>query len=149
MDVIYLNPNRQGPKAYLDWGDPCHAYVPDTPLYRDKIYMELTLQHFECLHHIRYLYQFLTFDNYDLFLDYCYLDLSLAPKMRAVEYFYEVTFDSFETYKFLALALERKKRYEEAITACEQAISLGYYNDDTKGKMQGRIQRLQKKINKN
>jgi tetratricopeptide (TPR) repeat protein len=45
----------------------------------------------------------------------------------------------------LVIDFEKKGRFQEAISLCEKAISLGF-RDCTKGGFQGRIDRLRKKI---
>ena len=52
------------------------------------------------------------------------------------------------SFKYLALAYEKKEMYREAIEACKSAIS-NDIGDDTKSGFEGRIIRLNKKMNKN
>lgn len=51
-----------------------------------------------------------------------------------------------DAFKYLAMLYERQGRYKEAISICDEAISVGATYDNTKSGMEGRRNRLQKKI---
>ena len=48
----------------------------------------------------------------------------------------------------MAIILERSKRYEDLVHLCELAIENGLNEDGTKGKMEGRLLKAKKKMNK-
>lgn len=49
-------------------------------------------------------------------------------------------------YKKMILAYEKLQDYKTAIALCEEAISKGYTNDDTKGGYKERIEKLKNKL---
>lgn len=52
-------------------------------------------------------------------------------------------YPAFET---LVKTYEKQGRFSDAIQVCKKAIDLGFSDDGTKGGMQGRIERLEKKM---
>jgi Tetratricopeptide repeat. len=51
-----------------------------------------------------------------------------------------------DAFKYLAMLYEKQGRYEEAIAICDEAIATGATYDGTKNGMNGRKNKLQKKI---
>ena len=58
----------------------------------------------------------------------------------------EMTFVTAEPFKRFAIVCEKKGNLPQAIWACKQAISLNLTDDGTKGGMQGRLDKLMKKV---
>ena len=54
----------------------------------------------------------------------------------------------FPSFKTLAIIYEKEKDYDNAIKICQLAIDEGQGNDRTKGGMNGRIEKLKKKQEK-
>lgn len=58
----------------------------------------------------------------------------------------DAIFVTAEPFKRFAIICEKKGNIPQAIWACKQAISLNLTNDGTKGGMQGRLDKLLKKV---
>ena len=58
----------------------------------------------------------------------------------------ETAFVTAEPFKRFAIVCEKKGNLPQAIWACKQAISLNLTDDGTKGGMQGRLDKLMKKV---
>lgn len=52
-------------------------------------------------------------------------------------------------FKTLSIYYQKQNRFDDAIRICEKAIECGCIDDGTKSGMYGRLERLQKKLNKN
>ena len=48
----------------------------------------------------------------------------------------------YSSYKRLAIIYEKRKEYMNAIDVCVRAIRAGFVDDDTSGKMYGRLARM-------
>ena len=87
-------------------------------------------------------------------IELCYEDISLAEKIKeyqdeAIKVLKNETFSKkYSSFKKLAILLEKSKQYDEAIKICELAIKYGFIDDETDGKMYGRIARLKSKVKK-
>ena len=53
---------------------------------------------------------------------------------------------TYPSFKILALLYEHRKEYKEALDVCQQAVSLGFVDDGTKGTMTKRIEKLEKML---
>jgi len=73
---------------------------------------------------------------------YCQQDIELYPSLKEKS---EITYDSVESFKRLAIIFEREEKYKEAIKVSELAILYGL-KDGTKGGYEGRIDKLMKKL---
>lgn len=92
-------------------------------------------------------------------IEYCKEDIKIAPKVlnlmkrdEAFKYYNEAgklvfTPPRFPSFHRLAIIYENQGKYDDAIKVCEKAIQLNL-KDGTKTGFEGRIKRLEKKINK-
>ncbi len=84
----------------------------------------------------------------------CYEDISLVKDIFNYNKEYKKILrndnlvQTYNSFKQLAILLEKAKRYNEAIEVCQTAINYGFVNDGTNGKMFGRLARLKSKTNK-
>lgn len=81
-------------------------------------------------------------------------DIDIAPEWRQMNIEMSKLYGHapqkyYPAFVRMALVYEKRGEYEKAILVCQNAISLGFDNDKTKGGMQGRIARLCKKANLN
>lgn len=54
----------------------------------------------------------------------------------------------YQSFQKLAIIFEKRKEYSRAIGICKQALELGFVDDGTKAGMQGRLEKLSKKLEK-
>lgn len=73
---------------------------------------------------------------------YCQQDIELYPSLKEES---EMSYESIESFKRLAIIFEREEKYKEAIKVSELAILYGL-KDGTKGGYEGRIDKLMKKL---
>ncbi len=78
-------------------------------------------------------------------IKYCSLDIDQAEDFYKLYITYNQELPRYPSFQILAMLYEYRGEIDNAISVCEKAISIGFENDGTKGKMQGRIIRLQKK----
>lgn len=81
----------------------------------------------------------------DTFVEKCYTNIAQLHNMINLEKTYGHSSDvprSVPAFKRLAMLYEKQGDYENAINICADAIRIGAVNDDTKGKMYGRLARL-------
>lgn len=81
----------------------------------------------------------------DAFVEKCYENIEQLHNMIKVEKMYGYNSHvprSVPAYKRLAMLYEKQGDYQNAINICVDAIGMGAVNDDTKGKMYGRLARL-------
>lgn len=82
-----------------------------------------------------------------LCIEYCKRDMELFPKYRAPLKREMSVFPRIRTFQRLAMIYEKQGQIEEAIGVCRLAIKYKL-QDSTKGGYEGRIKRLEKKLNK-
>ncbi len=79
-------------------------------------------------------------------IEYCNKDIDIAVSFRNLYLRDGEEPPSFPAFKILALMHEHRQEYEKAIEVCRIAIELNFADDNTKGGMLGRKQRLEKKL---
>lgn len=79
-------------------------------------------------------------------IEYCNKDIDMAVSFRNLYLRDGEEPPSFPAFKILALMHEHRQEYEKAIEVCRIAIELNFADDNTKGGMLGRKQRLEKKL---
>lgn len=84
-------------------------------------------------------------DAYKRLCDYNnrYYQQNPIGNYQGVEYY---PIDSWDSYRRLAIILEKQKQYKRAIEVCEQAISNGITKDGTAGGFVGRAAKLTRKM---
>lgn len=76
----------------------------------------------------------------------CNDDIAISSEFRKLCVQCNQPIPLYPAFKYLAMLFEKRGEYQEAISTCEKAIAKGYDDDDTKSGMQGRIERLRKKV---
>ena len=79
-------------------------------------------------------------------IEVCNEDIAIADEYRVLCNRCNQPVPRYPAFKYLAMLFEKRGEYRAAISTCEVAIAKGHEDDGTKGGMQGRIERLRKKV---
>ena len=95
-------------------------------------------------------------DAIEMTIDYCKrnIDLIKTKKNEILDCFQKLfdnkfrAFPEIHCFKHLCIIYASQNKIEEAIEICEEALSLGIYQDGTKYGYKGRLEKLKKKLEK-